>query len=407
MIKKRGKHFYMDVTVNDQRYREALKTTDARQAPGLERKRIAEIEQGKVVSGKAKEFSRLSLSEAAEFYLGSREGRVAERTCQLEKERAKPLLKQLGSKIVRKISAEDISKYQNKRAGDGVSNRTVNMEVGVLRRILKKGKSWVTLDADVSMLPETRKEIGRALTPEQKAHLFSTASTRPEWMVAYCAGVLAVSTTCRGVELKNLRWRAIDWADRVVRISRSKTEAGVRNIPLNEDALNALTRLHERAEALGGMDPDHFVFPACEHGRIDFKRHQKSWRTAWRSLTREAGLKGFRFHDLRHHAITELAERGTADATLMAISGHMSKRMLDHYSHVRMDAKRNVLDQLHSGLMPGTESLRRSLSPEQGSVTNGVTNENSPSVPEAYVVEQIGGRGRTRTCDLLRVKQAL
>ena len=58
-----------------------------------------------------------------------------------------------------------------------------------------------------------------------------------------------------------------------------------------------------------------------------------------------------RFHDLRHQAITELAEAGAADATLMAVAGHMSKRMLEHYSHVRMAAKRVVLAKLESGLM--------------------------------------------------------
>jgi hypothetical protein len=49
--------------------------------------------------------------------------------------------------------------------------------------------------------------------------------------------------------------------------------------------------------------------------------------------------------------LTETAEAGVSDATLMAVSGHMSRRMLEHYSHVRMAAKRTVLDKLESGLM--------------------------------------------------------
>jgi len=35
----------------------------------------------------------------------------------------------------------------------------------------------------------------------------------------------------------------------------------------------------------------------------------------------------------------------------MAIAGHMSRRMLEHYSHVRMAAKRAALAKLASGLM--------------------------------------------------------
>ena len=104
---------------------------------------------------------------------------------------------------------------------------------------------------------------------------------------------------------------------------------------------------------MGFTDPDHYVFPACQRQQFDATRHQKSWQSAWRSLTKEAGLKGFRFHDLRHTAITELAEAGAPDATLMAIAGHQSRRMLEHYSHVRMQAKREAVEKLSSGLMAG------------------------------------------------------
>src|SRR6516164_10933762 len=53
-----------------------------------------------------------------------------------------------------------------------------------------------------------------------------------------------------------------------------------------------------------------------------------------------------RFHDLRHHAITELAESQASDATIMAIAGHVSRQMLEHYSHVRLDLKRKALEAL-------------------------------------------------------------
>ena len=57
-----------------------------------------------------------------------------------------------------------------------------------------------------------------------------------------------------------------------------------------------------------------------------------------------------------------MAETGASDATLMAVSGHMSRRMLEHYSHVRMAAKRVALDKLESGLMarPSVEEATRS-----------------------------------------------
>jgi integrase len=52
----------------------------------------------------------------------------------------------------------------------------------------------------------------------------------------------------------------------------------------------------------------------------------KSWRTAGRTLTKKAGLPGFRFHDLRRCAITQLAENGTSDSTITAIAEHVTRR---------------------------------------------------------------------------------
>ena len=73
-----------------------------------------------------------------------------------------------------------------------------------------------------------------------------------------------------------------------------------------------------------------------------------TWRTACRTLTKEVGLPRLRFHDLRHHAITKLAESGASDQTIMALAGHVSQEMLAHYSHVRQQAKRDAVEAINS-----------------------------------------------------------
>src|SRR5688572_11556134 len=91
---------------------------------------------------------------------------------------------------------------------------------------------------------------------------------------------------------------------------------------------------------------EHYLWPACQWGRHDANSPMLKWDTAWRALRDAAGLPGLRFHDLRHTVITELAEMGVADHVLESISGHLSRRMLEHYSHIRIDAKRQALDAL-------------------------------------------------------------
>jgi hypothetical protein len=46
---------------------------------------------------------------------------------------------------------------------------------------------------------------------------------------------------------------------------------------------------------------------------------------------------------MRHQAITELAESGASEQTIMSVSGHVSRKMLEHYSHIRLEAKREAV----------------------------------------------------------------
>jgi integrase len=169
-------------------------------------------------------------------------------------------------------------------------------------------------------------------------------------------------------------------------VRRSKTEAGERVLPLNADAWTAILELRERSKLLFGSEPNPswYLFPhgegqgsvaqpKCRPGpavsvRPDPTKPMSAWRTAWRNLTKEAGLPGLRFHDLRHHAITELAKSSASDQTIMAIAGHVSPKMLAHYSHVRLEAKRQALDVLSKG--------------SKGAVTSQTTSQKEALIPQ-------------------------
>src|SRR5712692_2316666 len=95
-IFKRGKHWHMDVMVHGVRYREALDTTDKREALTLEKKRVAEILAGKAVSKTGREFARRPFGEAADQFLEDRKPHVAPRTHQLERNLLRTLRKFFG-----------------------------------------------------------------------------------------------------------------------------------------------------------------------------------------------------------------------------------------------------------------------------------------------------------------------
>jgi integrase len=91
--------------------------------------------------------------------------------------------------------------------------------------------------------------------------------------------------------------------------------------------------------------PDYFMFPFGRARHWEPTKPITSFKTAWKNLKLKTGIK-IRFHDLRHTAITKLAESGAGDETIMQIAGHVSRRMLSNYSHIRTEAKRAALESI-------------------------------------------------------------
>jgi len=422
-IKKRGDTYHTDFMVDGQRYRMTLDTSDWREAQTKQKELITQASQGKLAIV-SQQFARLPFSEAADRYLLSRQPELIANSLQKERCLLVPLKKHFGGISLLKITVESLLHYREARIQAQISSATVNMEMGVMRRLLKRAKRWHVIADEIKPLKE-RRNIGRAMSVDEKEALINAAEMRPEWFNARAAMILALNTTMRGCEIKSLRWRDIDLLSRTLTVKRSKTEAGERVIPLNMDALGVVLALRERAKLLSNPEPHHYLFPACENDKIDPEHPMRSWRSAWRQLTRaikclscgqfqrpssicsnksckadissvRSSLTGLRFHDLRHHAITELAESDEgSDSTIMAIAGHVSQRMLNHYSHIRLDAKRKALDSLSS---------RGKVT---GYVTNHGTKQLNGEVPSPQVIEKYGRPEWTRTIDLFRVKEAL
>ena len=289
----------------------------------------------------------------------------------------------LGGLLLCDVDTSAIASYQARRKSAKASARTLNKELQVLRQILKRHKLWANLQGDVRFERELQ-QVGKALSPDEESALLTTCEQNP---LLRAVVTLALNTTMRDHEIKGLRWHQVDLFDRILTVGKSKTDAGTgRVIPLNPAAVRALADWSERFPK---REPEHYVFPACENARIDTanpdysrvdaSRPLKSWRTAWRNATRNIAcpkcgrrqrstdscrnpeckadlrsiknpLAEFRFHDLRHCAITKLAESLASDQTVMAIAGHVSRQMLEHYSHIRIAAKRTALDAISTRL---------------------------------------------------------
>lgn len=280
---KRNKTWHAHFFVDGQRFRQSLETSDWREAQAKYKTLIAAAKAGRLAYT-TKGMVRMPFSEAAARFLGDRIPHLAPRSIRTEKERGRILNRTFGAIPVLRITPEDLLHYVRRRKSEGIANATINRELDILRGVLKKAKRWHLFADEVHPLP-VRQTIGRALAYDEKLRLLKIASSRPEWQNAAWAATLALNTTMRGCEIKQLRWRDVDLIERTLAIRKSKTEAGERVIPLNTDAWNAVLSLYRRAQRLGSAEPDYYVFPACEVSHFDPTPPQTSWRTAWRSLT--------------------------------------------------------------------------------------------------------------------------
>src|SRR5262249_47358925 len=137
------------------------------------------------------------------------------------------------------------------------------------------------------------------------------------------------------------------------------TEAGEgRTIPLNAALFEALQQ-HEEWYMLrfGRIEPDWYLFPFGRANHLDPTRPITTIKTAWANAKERAGVTG-RLHDSRHTLITDLAESGAGDQTIMDIAGHVSRQMLKHYSHIRMQAKREALEAIWKKQQEAEESRK-------------------------------------------------
>ena len=159
----------------------------------------------------------------------------------------------------------DVRRYQAERRKT-VGPKTVNNELLVLIGVLTQTKLWKRLEEDYQPLPIPKQGPGKALIPDEGQHLIATARQRPAWDVALCATLLAYSSGCRSWEIKSLKLKDLMMGTDppVLRIQRqnTKSDAGARDVALNEFALWALERLLKRAEVLGATDPEHYLLPA-------------------------------------------------------------------------------------------------------------------------------------------------
>jgi len=216
------------------------------------------------------------------------------------------------------LTPQKIAQHRDERLKE-VAPATVIRELSYFSSIITYArKEWgININNPVALVARPKNPQGRSciLDASETNALFEAlkpTGRRSIWMLPLVR--LALETAMRRSELLGLRWEHIDLGRRTIFLQLTKNGTS-RTVPLSTHAIQILTEMPRNIDGR--------VFPIT-HEVVS---------QAFNRARKQAGIKDVRFHDLRHMAITKLAEKLPNLIELSAVSGHKSLAMLKRYYH--------------------------------------------------------------------------
>ena len=235
-----------------------------------------------------------------------------------------------GSTLLSDITEEHIERYlEGRRLDDGYQGSktkpaTINRELAGIKQLfgwaVKKG--FLEQNPAQYLRPDKENNVrDEILSPEQFAALqeHSPAYLQPINYVAYLTGM-------RAGEILGLTWEKVDLKGGFIRLQAddTKTREG-RSIPLtfSPELLDLFKNL--------------FKVRSLHSSQVFLRRGKpiRCVREAFKAACLKAKIQGFRFHDFRHTAITNMRRAGIDHLTIMRISGHKTMACFTRYNSFR------------------------------------------------------------------------
>jgi integrase len=228
----------------------------------------------------------------------------------------------LANKPIGAIKSSDMAKWRDARIASGASSGTVRLDLALISNLYTIAiQEWGLPVINPVMnirKPSPGKARDRCLLPGEEDKILGVCSSEMRIIV-----ILAIETAMRRGEIIGLRHEMI--SGKVITLPDTKNGT-VRKVPLSKRALAVLSEIPRRLDGK--------VFSYTEHGCTQM----------FVKYCQRLSIKDLRFHDLRHHALTRMAENGLNVMELKAISGHKCVQMLSRYVNVNINNLADKLD---------------------------------------------------------------
>ena len=226
------------------------------------------------------------------------------------------------------------------------ADATVNRNLACLSHLFSKAVEWEMMEESPlkkmrNVFFKENNQRTRFLTEEEINRLLAVEY---EGLPSYLKPIIATAiyTGLRKGEIFNLKWKDVDLERGLIYVRVNKQNR-LQVKMVNDDLINIFMKLPVKGE---------YLFHDEEGNPIkDLKR---SFHTALKM----AGIKDFRFHDLRHTSCSYMTMRGAPIQAVQNHAGHSSVKMTMRYSHLSPAFQKGsvqLLNGLCEGILEGSE----------------------------------------------------
>lgn len=261
---------------------------------------------------------------------------------------------QLGHQLLSDLSPALIAEHRDLLASQFTYRKTKRSPATVVRYLAALShalstavKEWGWLeDSPMRKVSKPREPRGRVryLSTEERDSLLEACKKNVSPHL-YTIVVLALSTGMRLMEIQKLKWKDIDLEKGMIILHETKNNER-RCVPLTGHALDCVRECEMNRKTLSPL-----LFPSK---RLSDGK-PCNIRSAWMKAVEAAGIKDFRFHDLRHDFASQLLASGASLAQLSEVMGHKTLQMIKRYAHLCHSQATDVVTKMNKRMFSKEE----------------------------------------------------
>ena len=312
------------IMVDGVRSRKSTGTSNKRLAQAIDRKHEEELLASRFQVEQHEYKPSMKFAELATRFL-------AENSKKWHQERLKIFLPYFAGHEIGQITKGLTKQYRaHRHSQKTITETTVNRDIECLRHILYWAVDQGILPANPLarlQLEKPRRKKRPVMSVEDEMKIIKASALHLQRII-----ICALDTGMRRGEILSQLWQDIDFSQRVISVSHSKTADGEhREIPLTKRLFELLSKSKQKEGLV-------FTFNGNPITLI---------KTAWKGSLKRSEVKHYRFKDLRSTFNSRLLEAGIIKDVRKELMGHSrNEDTNDLYSHIELPLLREAIRKL-------------------------------------------------------------